>query len=942
MHLPLRTILIALVLWLTAGLAFARGGGGCVQQGGLVDTPGGERAIESLVVGDAVWSWCDGKRVEARVLACYQVEPETFIDITIAGRRLHVTGEHPIATSPGVFRQARQLRVGDRALVWRGGSLVDSAIESVATRDADKPAFNLSVYPGGQFVADGVLVHNKGGGCFLPHTPVLLGDGSVRAIGDIKPGDKVLALSPEERVVEAEVKRVFTLPAEEYWVVAADRGSVEVTGEHPFYVGAGVFRTAESLRVGDAVYSRDGPGVSVQRVESMRRVFRGVTVVNLQTDEPHTFFAAGFAVHNKGGGGGCFPAGTKIATPMGDVTIERIATGSTVYAVDESGDRVAVRVASLIVQRDFVLTLTTSGGVLHTTSEHPLYVGNGRFSAAGEVAVGAVIYRHDGKSLVPATVQAKRTSEKTDTVYNLSVDEPNTFIADGFVVHNKGGSSFRSSGGSSIFRSTPRPTTPPIIHRAPVYVPPPRIHTTQPGSTTRYSSTNPASYSGNYGTGSQSPSPVHGPSQSPVYDPTAWNHSTGLGRSGIGWIVGFLPWIVIITVFGFILRKVISGLTQLSGNRGGQSSFGSGSFNSDSGDLDEIVGVNDVVVKSEPTERLLAALAKSDDSFDKEQIRSVVVEAFNTLQLCWTERNYTQMRRLVTADLARQHEKQIETLIRQREINRIENIRILRTDFVHVIATQKPKQKQVTVLITAQMSDYYVDDRTDRFRRGNRSVEAFQEYWTFTWENSRWALTEIEQVRESDALKEKNLVEGYDTEAAELAGRGAEPSFRDAGPTKSGNMTKKVQQLSAADPLWRADKLSSAARTAFMTVMAAREAGDAGQISERDFTKALARELSAEITAAVVAKQEVEYRNLCVRKVQLVHINDGVLVKPASFTARITAHAQTVRKQAGEVTSEDPFVMTFVEYYTFTRDGGAWRASEIKGSPVMVSEAETR
>src|SRR5512140_2186077 len=101
-------ILGALVLGAAALLA--RGGGGCLAAGTLIATPRGEVPIESLRVGDAVWSVVDGRRVAARVAEVFAVEPQEFIELTMAdGRVLRATPEHPVQVAPGVFARADRL-----------------------------------------------------------------------------------------------------------------------------------------------------------------------------------------------------------------------------------------------------------------------------------------------------------------------------------------------------------------------------------------------------------------------------------------------------------------------------------------------------------------------------------------------------------------------------------------------------------------------------------------------------------------------------------------------------------------------------------------------------------------------------------------------------------------------------------------------------------------
>lgn len=147
------------------------------------------------------------------------------------------------------------------------------------------------------------------------------------------------------------------------------------------------------------------------------------------------------------GGGGCFPAGTEIATMTGAVPIENVKQGDKVLAF--SNDRlVQVKVNAFIEKKDRLLKIRTNKGNLTATPEHPLLT-RFDFTEARNLRKGdSVAVLEDGRR-----VWAKITSIKpggTAKVYNLEVDPPHTFIADGFIVHNKGGSfSSGYSGGSS-------------------------------------------------------------------------------------------------------------------------------------------------------------------------------------------------------------------------------------------------------------------------------------------------------------------------------------------------------------------------------------------------------------------------------------------------------------------------------------------------------------
>ena len=81
---------IALALCFAAAPVWARGGGGCFEEGTPILTPNGEVPIEQLRVGDVVI----GGRVEA--IIC--VEPEEYLDV---GNGVRVTAEHLARGLPG-------------------------------------------------------------------------------------------------------------------------------------------------------------------------------------------------------------------------------------------------------------------------------------------------------------------------------------------------------------------------------------------------------------------------------------------------------------------------------------------------------------------------------------------------------------------------------------------------------------------------------------------------------------------------------------------------------------------------------------------------------------------------------------------------------------------------------------------------------------------------
>ncbi|MGD0571986.1 MAG: polymorphic toxin-type HINT domain-containing protein [Sedimentisphaerales bacterium] len=441
--------LVLLWLFVLPCSVFARGGGGCIEGGSLILTPTGNVAIEKLKPGDKVISLSNGLPAESEVRALYSVKPYDYFEVVIEGHILRLTEEHPIEISPGIFRMAGFLKAGDEIYTQENGIIRDCVIRSVKRVAATKDAYNLLVLPGGTYFANGVLVHNKG--CFLPETSIRKADGSETPISTIKAGDRLMAFTTQGEMVNAIVQNVITHDVNEYCIVRTAKNVVRVTAEHPFYVGNGTFKTLEALKPGDNIFVFDGNGLSAQQIESIEIIKSSTRVYNLQTDKPNTFFANGIAVHNKGGGG-CFPAGVLISTPNGQVPIEKIRPGDTVTAVRNNGRIVSAKVLATHRTKDYVINIQAGSQVLKTTAEHPICIGEGRVCAAGELKAGDSILLYCDNKAVQTEIENQLSAmfAEQQEVYNLTVEGPHTFIADGFVVHNKGGGGGFGGGGGSI------------------------------------------------------------------------------------------------------------------------------------------------------------------------------------------------------------------------------------------------------------------------------------------------------------------------------------------------------------------------------------------------------------------------------------------------------------------------------------------------------------
>lgn len=976
-----KNVLMRWVIWWAAALLFflapepswARGGGGCVAEGTRVLTPEGTVAVEKLKKGDAVWSVIDGKLQRAEVQALIEIEPEEYLEVSAGGTRLEVTPEHPIMVARGEYLLASRLQVGDKVSLVHNGKLHEAPVRFISRNPAKQPAYNLLVFPGGTFITEKFVLHNKG--CFLPDSQILKADGHESPIRAIRPGDEVLAFTPEGRMVCTKVREVIRQEADEYILLKTDRAALRVTKEHPFYAGHGMFKTVEALKEGDAVFAWDGQWLAEQRIVSLERVRERVQVFNLQTDHPNTFFAGQIAVHNKGG---CFPAGTRIATPKGPVAIESLTSGDDILAVTRDGLTVRTPVKAIFVGKDTMVRIKTNGGDLVTTAEHPVSLKEGMFKQAGELHPGDHIMKWKNGRLTAKTVRKVLSTEDEEIVFDLQVGEPHTYVAEEIVVHNKGGGCFPT--GTPIRTPQGRTSIEKLSPGDPVLTVNPEgrmIQTrvdkifatrslvlsvdTDHGSL-RVTTDHPLGLSG----GDFIPAGQVRPGQkvlmwedggvrsATVLRTTMEGQEREVYNLSVGWPNTFLA-----ADFVTHNKGGSSSHSSSSSSRGGSSGddaifgfiaiFGAISVfavvifimaraksQEKKENLDFVYDRNKISPKAGKTEKLLAFLSQQDSSLSVEELRKRVDSTFRKLQECWQARNYSLMQPLMMADLFAQHTAQLQGLARNHEINRIESLKVEHIDLVNVRYTEKLDQREFTALITASAQDYYVDDRTKKFLRGDKAPARFQEFWTFHRLGDQWLLREIEQAGESDRLKEENFVEMLTDDTlrgiyGEVAGKKGEagPWLEKETEKKATRIERMLNFLVQTDKLWNCSQMLERARQVFLNVYLARESGDPGRVPVGDFFPEIAESLRAQIRQWQGQGLKVEYRNLCVRKAELILVRNFADRAKDEFTVRISAHAQRIIHKADQIRSEQEYVTPFEEYWTFGRLDEQWKLKEV-------------
>ncbi|HSW90329.1 MAG TPA: Hint domain-containing protein [Patescibacteria group bacterium] len=153
--------------------------------------------------------------------------------------------------------------------------------------------------------------------------------------------------------------------------------------------------------------------------------------------------------------GGCFTGDTLIRTPSGNIPIRLIRSGDAVVSVDpQTGERAVSSVGE--VQKLIVNSTLLINGELHVTDTHPFFVKEGlniSIKQAGELRAGDLLFNDQLQAVRIVSIQRVNIPV---LVYNLvNVAPIHTYIAGGFLVHNKGGAGGGGVGGFGGYSGRP-------------------------------------------------------------------------------------------------------------------------------------------------------------------------------------------------------------------------------------------------------------------------------------------------------------------------------------------------------------------------------------------------------------------------------------------------------------------------------------------------------
>ncbi|NTU42273.1 MAG: Tim44 domain-containing protein [Nitrospirales bacterium] len=216
-------------------------------------------------------------------------------------------------------------------------------------------------------------------------------------------------------------------------------------------------------------------------------------------------------------------------------------------------------------------------------------------------------------------------------------------------------------------------------------------------------------------------------------------HGAGMGGGGIGLIE-----ILLVLGIGFLIFRMVKRKREQS--YAYQPSAQQGYQNRDSRGYDQQYSTAVAPVGVAEADGL-SFVRQMDPGFDEGRFKDSVMDIFFKIQGAWMNRDLSPVNGLLTEEMRSILQEDRDRLIREKRINRLENIAVRKVDITEV--WQETGQDFITVLFYANLLDYTVDEATNEVVSGSRTEPVkFEEYWTFTRPvgNNPWRLSAIHQA----------------------------------------------------------------------------------------------------------------------------------------------------------------------------------------------------
>jgi predicted lipid-binding transport protein (Tim44 family) len=213
----------------------------------------------------------------------------------------------------------------------------------------------------------------------------------------------------------------------------------------------------------------------------------------------------------------------------------------------------------------------------------------------------------------------------------------------------------------------------------------------------------------------------------------------GAGGMGGGGGIGLFD-ILLLAGIGYLIYRFVKSKRQAAE----QGAYGN-SYSSMPAPYD-ITPQQAQISSQDDLDRGISHIRQMDAGFDEDRFNDQVMDIFFKIQGAWMNRDLAPVSGLLTDEMRRIFQEDIDRLLREKKVNRLENIAVRTVDIAE--AWQEQGQDYITALIYANLLDYTTDETAGQVVSGSKTDPVkFEEYWTFTRPvgSGAWKLSGIDQ-----------------------------------------------------------------------------------------------------------------------------------------------------------------------------------------------------
>lgn len=148
---------------------------------------------------------------------------------------------------------------------------------------------------------------------------------------------------------------------------------------------------------------------------------------------------------------------------------------------------------------------------------------------------------------------------------------------------------------------------------------------------------------------------------------------------------------------------------------------------------------------ADPVSTGLDHIRQMDAGFDSARFSETAMDIFFKIQAGWMNRDLSKVTGLMTDEMRTILQGDVDELLRNKRINRLENIAVRNVELAEV--WQESGQDFITTSIHANLLDYTTDETGAVLEGSTTDPVVFKEFWTFSRPvgNNSWQLSAIHQ-----------------------------------------------------------------------------------------------------------------------------------------------------------------------------------------------------